>query len=104
MVIPVASESICSDTYGEVSSDGSRASCQKDAISMALCTRCGQHTEASAEFCAACGGDPERDVYATAGSYQASGSAPGGYRADGYEPSGGNYGPGGYGPPHGGYA
>src|ERR1700722_9628373 len=103
MVIPVASESICSDTYGEVSSDGSRASCQRDAISMALCTRCGQHTEASAEFCAACGGGPERDVYATAGSYQASSSGAGGDRAGGYEPAGGHYGPGGHDPVRGGY-
>src|SRR5271170_6974917 len=55
---------------------------------MALCTRCGQRTEAGAEFCAACGGGPDPDAYASVGSRQASDYAgDGGYQADGYRPA-----------------
>src|SRR5580692_5650523 len=50
---------------------------------MALCKRCGQHTEADAEFCDACGGYPGRAEYVTAGGYQASSAAAGDYRPEG---------------------
>ncbi len=56
ILVSVASESICSDTDGEVHPIHHRAGRQKDTIDMALCTRCGQQTEAEAEFCPACGG------------------------------------------------
>jgi hypothetical protein len=65
---------------------------------MALCKRCGQHTEADAEFCDACGGYSERAAYVSVGRSHASPAANGDYRPDSstYQPAGSGYPDGGY--------
>ena len=56
IIVSVAPESIRSDTDGEVFLVQIGPVDLKDAICMAICARCGQHTESETDACAACGG------------------------------------------------